>query len=105
MTPGNLGFDPTLQPYPYDPARARQLLAEAGYSDGFAIDFACPAKVYPNFQEVCAAVESYLQEVGIQAHLELMEVNHFWELESKKELPPLSGDGWSGGIGESYGRL
>jgi peptide/nickel transport system substrate-binding protein len=31
------GFDPTLRPYPYDPAKARALLAEAGYAKGFAM--------------------------------------------------------------------
>ncbi|MBL8628225.1 MAG: hypothetical protein JNM81_01260 [Rhodospirillaceae bacterium] len=33
------GFNPDLQPLAYDPARARQLLAEAGYPNGFSLNF------------------------------------------------------------------
>lgn len=35
--PGASGFDPSLKPYPHDPARARKLLAEAGFADGLTL--------------------------------------------------------------------
>jgi peptide/nickel transport system substrate-binding protein len=35
---GLLGYDPELKPYPYDPAKAKALLKEAGFEKGFALD-------------------------------------------------------------------
>ncbi len=105
VTPANLGYDETLQPFGYDPDRARQLLAEAGYPDGFSIDMACPAGAYEHFEEVCEAIAGYLGDVGIEVNLEIMESGHYWDLEANKELPPLFGDSWSSAVGEAYPRL
>ncbi len=105
VTPANLGYDESLSPYPYDPEKARELLAAAGYPDGFEIGMACPVGAYTNFEQVCEAVQGFLGEVGITADLELMESGQFWDLESAKELPPLFGDSWSSDIGEAINRL
>lgn len=104
VSTGELGYD-NAEPFGYDPDKARALLAEAGYPDGFAMDMACPAGAYTHFEEVCEAVAGYLGEVGIDVSLEIMESGHFWELEAAKELPPLFGDSWSATMMESYRRL
>lgn len=36
--PGTVGYNPEIRPYPYDPDRARALLEEAGFSEGFELD-------------------------------------------------------------------
>jgi peptide/nickel transport system substrate-binding protein len=105
VTPGNWGYDKEIKPFGYDPEKAKQLLAEAGYPDGFEMDFACPAGAYTNFEQVCEAIQGYLTEVGIQTNLELMESGKYWDLEAKKELPPLFGDSWSEQSGEALPRL
>jgi peptide/nickel transport system substrate-binding protein len=105
LTPGNWGYDESLQPYGYDPETARSLLADAGYADGFQMDMACPAGAYTNFEQVCEAVQGYLAEVGIETNLEIMESGAFWDLEAAKQLPPLFGDSWSATIGEALPRL
>ena len=59
-----LGYDPHLTPFPYDPDRARELLAEAGLADGFetVIEYASDER-----EDVVAAVAGQLTEVGIRA--------------------------------------
>jgi peptide/nickel transport system substrate-binding protein len=104
VSTGELGYD-NAEPFGYDPDKARDLLTQAGYPDGFEMDMACPAGAYSHFEEVCEAVAGYLGEVGIQINLEIMESGHYWELEAARELPPLFGDSWSATGMESYRRL
>ena len=108
VTPSNLGFDEALEPYPYDPDRARELLEEAGYPNGFEIGMACPIGAYTNFEEVCQAIAAYLADVGITldgGEIEFLESGVYWEREAAKELPPLFGDSWSASVGEAIERL
>lgn len=102
--PGDLGFD-NAEPVAFDPELAKQMLADAGYADGFAIDMACPDGAYSHINEVCQAIREQLNEVGITGDLNIMESNAYWDLESKKELPPLFVDSWSSTSTESYNRL
>src|SRR5262249_43842369 len=76
------GHDPTLAPLPYDPARAKQLLTEAGQGSGFKVGLACPSGAYTNDKEACQAIAGYLQKIGIEVDLQVMESNRFWDLEA-----------------------
>jgi peptide/nickel transport system substrate-binding protein len=87
------GYDSTLPPMPYDLAKAKQLLAEAGVPNGFKIGMACPSGAYANDKEACQAIAGSLGKIGIEVDLQIMESNRFWDLEAKKQLPPLFFDG------------
>jgi peptide/nickel transport system substrate-binding protein len=107
VTQANLGYQ-DVEPFAYDPEQARELLAEAGYPDGFEIGMSCPIGAYTNFEEVCQAVAGYLEEVGITlagGEVEFMETGVYWDLQANKELPALFGDSWSASEGEAYPRL
>jgi len=107
LVSGDVGYDDAVEPYAYDPQKAKDLLAEAGFGDGFSIGMACPSDAYTNFSEVCEAVAAQLGEVGINAQLDVMESGSFWDLESTKQLPPMFGDSWSANSNEpsAYDRL
>lgn len=105
IVPGELGYDPSIKPYPYDPKKAKELLAKAGHPDGFKMKMAGPSGTYINFEHVLQAVVGYLKDVGIDVELELMESGKYWGLEAKRQLPPLFGDAWSSSMGEAFPRL
>ncbi|MBO6792216.1 MAG: hypothetical protein JJ894_17005 [Dinoroseobacter sp.] len=60
---------PELPALEYNPERAVELLAEAGYPEGFAIDFYAPSDRYANGARVAQAVTQYLSRVGITVNL------------------------------------
>ncbi len=64
---GDLGYDPTVYPYEYNPAKARQLLAQAGYGNGFTLELPYIAGAVTGVKETAEAVSLYLRQVGINA--------------------------------------
>lgn len=105
LTPSNFGYNPDLTPFSYDPTRARELLNEAGYGDGFTIEMACPQTTYPLFDEVCLAVADDLAAVDITVELTFIDPAVYFEQQADRNLPPLSGDRRTGTGGEAYPRL
>lgn len=59
--PGERGHDPSLEPYPYDPAKARALLKEAGFAGGFRLN----ALVKAQGLRTMRIISKQLSEVGV----------------------------------------
>ena len=62
----------------YDPEKAKELLAEAGYPDGFEVTFDAPNDRYMNDEQIAQAVAGYLEKVGIKVNLNLMPKANFF---------------------------
>lgn len=79
VSPAMRGFSPSLAARPaFDPEKAKKLLAEAGYEDGFSFGLKCPNDRYLNDEAVCQGVVAMLAQVGIDAQLDAMPVRTYW---------------------------
>jgi peptide/nickel transport system substrate-binding protein len=67
---GFFGFDPTLKVPAADPARAKALLAEAGYAQGFNLTIHCTNDRYLNDAKVCEALGQMLTQIGIKTAIQ-----------------------------------
>ncbi|MFW5679132.1 MAG: ABC transporter substrate-binding protein [Pseudomonadota bacterium] len=79
IAPGISGFVEELHvPYEYDPDLSRELLAEAGYPDGFPVTLDCPNDRYVNDEAICTAIVPMLSRIGIDATLNAQTLSlHF----------------------------
>ncbi|RVT90109.1 ABC transporter substrate-binding protein [Rhodovarius crocodyli] len=63
---------------PFDAARARALLAEAGYPNGFEITLDCPNNRYINDEQICQAIAGMWSRVGVRTRLNAMPLGPFF---------------------------
>jgi len=76
--PSVIGYNPDIKPHPYDPAKAKSLLAEAGYPNGFEVDFYFPTGRYLKDREVAQAIAAQLANVGVKTKSTSPEWSVFW---------------------------
>jgi peptide/nickel transport system substrate-binding protein len=81
--------------YPYDPARAKQLLAEAGYPNGFdteLVTYSAPA--------IAATLQNYLKAVGINLRIQQLQIGAAIQLAHAGKAPLYSGSWGSNSIND-----
>ena len=70
VAPGVNGYDKVLDtPVKADTAKAKQLLADAGYPSGFEFQLNCPNNRYVNDEKICQAVIAMWARIGVKANL------------------------------------
>ncbi len=80
-------------PLTYDPEKAKALLAEAGYPDGFKVTLSATNDRYINDSQVAQAIAQFLTRVGIETDLDAMTRSIFFSRRSKREFS-FSMGGW-----------
>src|SRR5215831_9346837 len=95
IVPRLMDFALPTEPFPYDPQKAKQLLSEAGYPNGFDAGELVPI---PPFFEVGEAVVNDLNAVGIRVRMRTMERAAFYTAWREKKLRGIfvAADGSSG---------
>ncbi|TCR80764.1 peptide/nickel transport system substrate-binding protein [Rhizobium sp. BK376] len=90
------GYDPAWKPYPYDPAKAKALLAEAGYPDGFTIPLMTRKGRFMKDSEIVEATVGFLAKVGIKAEIQYVEPGVWGQISEKHGREGITFPGWSG---------
>jgi len=80
----------------FDRAKAKQLMAEAGYGDGFEVTLDCPNNRYVNDEKICQALAAMWAQIGVKVSVNAMpRAQYFPKLE--KTDTSLYMLGWGGG--------
>jgi peptide/nickel transport system substrate-binding protein len=69
----SFGFDASVQPFAYDVAKAKSLLAQAGYPSGFSLKFSASSAD----KDIVQAIAGQLQKVGVKAEVTLLDAATF----------------------------
>ena len=102
---GYVGYAP-VEREGYDPEKAKQLLAEAGYPDGFEVTLDAPNDRYMNDGQIAQAVAGFLEKVGIKVNLNLMpKANFFTYIKPAENKSMLLMTGWSDASGDGLSLL
>jgi peptide/nickel transport system substrate-binding protein len=83
---GYEGTSPRLRVDPFAPDEARQLLAQAGFPDGFAMTFPCPTDRFVRATQLCQAIGQMWTRIGLDVRVETMPGNVYLTRASRLEF-------------------
>jgi peptide/nickel transport system substrate-binding protein len=107
IPPNYFGYDASVPSYKYDPAKAKALLAQAGFPDGkgLSIVLNTPTGRYNRDREVAEAIAGQLTAVGIAVTVKPQEWTTYSGLFNRKQLTPLYELGWNAPAADADGLL
>ncbi len=103
MPPVLFGYNEEIEGYEYDPAKARQLLEEAGYGDGFKVTLwhmgSTSRPYFPVPTQIAEAIQADLADVGIDVELFTEDWGSYLQ-DAEEGKAPMIMLGWSGDNGD-----
>ena len=94
ITSNTFGFNPNVKAIPYDPAKAKALLAEAGYAKGFETSITTRSGKYLADVEICNVCAAMFAEVGVKTAVNVVEQGVFSKMSSAMDMGPMHMVGW-----------
>jgi peptide/nickel transport system substrate-binding protein len=83
----DFGYSTALKPYPYDPARARTLLAESGNPGGIDVTLHAGMGTMVNDKQLVEVIADMWSKVGIRARVAMMEMGARQRMVNERALP------------------
>ncbi|MDI3546411.1 MAG: peptide/nickel transport system substrate-binding protein [Halanaerobiales bacterium] len=102
LPPSLWGYNDEIKDYEYDLEKAKELLAKAGYPDGFEFDLwymPVPRPYFPQPKLVAQAIQYYLSQIGVKANLKTVDWGTYLDKYYADELPTYL-LGWTGDNGD-----
>jgi len=100
MPEGFFGYSEDIPEPVHDPQRARELLAEAGYPNGFVIDLYCTNDRLPGDGAICEALGQMFSQVGITTNVNAISKTVYFPAQARKEYSVFM-NGWGTLTGEA----
>ena len=94
LPPATFGYDPKVTPYPYDPARATELLKEAGYGGGLELNADIVQGRLINDKETAEAMAGFLEKVGVKVNLILNEWARYLDKRAAGQFGQIGFNSW-----------
>jgi peptide/nickel transport system substrate-binding protein len=77
LSPAYFGYNPDLKPIPYDPAKAKALLAQAGFAKGLHMDLEVPTGRYLQATDIAQVIAAELGQIGVTVNIREMDFGAF----------------------------
>ncbi|GAA5236008.1 ABC transporter substrate-binding protein [Verticiella sediminum] len=94
VTRNTFGHNPDIEARPYDPAKARELLAQAGYPQGFTTEIKTMSGRYLSDIDIANAAAGMMSEVGVKTTVNNLEAGVWSQLDRAREQGPIYQIGW-----------
>lgn len=104
ISTGLFGNNPDLKPDVFDAKKAKELLTEAGYPNGFEITIGSPNDRYMNDEKVAQAIAQYWTRIGVKTSVDATTASVFFSNRGKKVYSAFLA-GWGAGTGEASSPL